>query len=335
MKAYISKTFLGLFAFDEKKKLVDKVLFPKDVKKLVDGIQKTEKYKEKLIKSLKSKGYKEIEESNETGRNQFRKIAKNLGYSDEKLNHLLTQIGIELTRRNVKITVKKDKIIIQVINAIDELDKSINISIARLREWYGLHYPEFEEDVDKHEKFAKIISEYGLRENIPEKKLGKLSKESMGIELSEKDEELLKEFAASLKDLYKLRNHMEKYVEELMEEIAPNFSELATPVIGARLIALAGGMDKLAKKPSSTIQLMGAEKALFRYLKGRGKSPKFGILFTHPEVQKAPGDKRGKIARVLASKMSIAIKVDNYGSKDRTDELREELDERIEEVLDD
>jgi len=335
MKVYISETFIGLFAFDEKKKLVDKVLFPKDVQKIVNSIQSPKKYKEDLIKKLKKKGYKEIEESDEIGISKFRKIAKDLGYSDEELNNLLTEIGIEFTRRNVKKTVKKDKIIIQVINSIDELDKSINIFIARLREWYGLHYPEFEESVDNHEKFTRLISKHGLRKNIPEEKLGKITRESMGIELSKKDGGFLKEFATSLRDMYKLRNRLEKYVENLMEEIAPNFSELATPIIGARLIALVGGMDKLAKKPSSTIQLLGAEKALFRYLKGRGKSPKFGILFTHPEVQKAPPDKRGKIARILASKMSIAIKVDNYSSKDRTEKLREELDERIEEALED
>jgi len=128
---------------------------------------------------------------------------------------------------------------------------------------------------------------------------------------------------------------MEKYVENIMEEMAPTFSELATPILGARLIALAGGMDKLARKPSSTIQLMGAEKALFRYLKGRGKSPKFGILFTHPDVQKAPPDKRGKVARILASKLAIAVKVDHYGSKDRSKSLREDLDERLDEVMED
>ncbi len=333
MKAYISQTVLGLFAFDEKKKLVDKTLFPKDPKKITDALENPKKYKEELLKKLKKKGYKDIEESDEIGRTKFRKIAKDLGYSDKKLNELMTQIGIEYTRRRIKKTVKKDKIVIQLVNAIDELDKSINIFSARIREWYGLHFPELEESIDKHEKFTKLISKYGLRDNIPEEKLGGISKKSMGIELKAKDEKLLKEYATRLKELYKLRSHMEKYTEKIMEEIAPNFSELATPLIGARLIALAGGMDKLAKKPSSTVQLLGAEKALFRYLKGKGKSPKFGILFTHPEVQKAPGDKRGKIARVLASKMSIAIKVDNYSSKDRTDKLREDLDQRIEEVL--
>ncbi len=333
MKAYITETFLGIFALDEKEKVIDKILFPKDAKKIVDNLEYSGKTKKELIERLKKKGY-QIEDS-DIVRSSFRKIAKDLGYSNIQLNKLLTEIGIEFTRRKVKQTVKKDKIIIQTVNAIDELDKSINIFIARLREWYGLHFPEFEQTEDKHERFVKLISNYGLRDNIPQENLGKITKKSMGIDLSEKDEELLKEYATRVKELYKLREHMEKYTERLMVKIAPNFSALATPIIGARLIALCGGMGRLAKKPSSTLQLMGAEKALFRYLRGRGKSPKFGILFTHPNVQKSPGNKRGKIARILASKMSIALKIDYYGSEDKSEELKKDLDKRIKEALED
>jgi len=333
MKAYITETFLGIFALDEKEKVIDKILFPKDAEKIVDNLEDSEKFKKELIEKIKKKGY-QIEDS-DIEKSSFRKIAKDLGYSNIQLNKLLTEIGIEFTKRKIKQTVKKDKIIIQTINAIDELDKSINIFIARLREWYGLHFPEFEQTEDKHERFVKLISDYGLRDNIPQENLGKITKESMGINLSEKDEELLKEYATRIKELYKLREHMEKYTEKLMEEIAPNFSILATPIIGARLIALCGGMNKLAKKPSSTLQLMGAEKALFRYLRGRGKSPKFGIIYTHPEVQKSPGNKRGKIARILASKMSIALKIDYYGSEDKSEQLKKDLDKRIKEALED
>jgi len=335
MKVFITETFLGIFAFNEKEELLDKVLFPKDVKGIVDTLENPEEFKKELMENLRKKGYKEIEESTHVGKSSFRRIAKNLGYSDIQLNKLLTEIGIEFTRRRIKQTVKKDKIIIQAIDAIDELDKSINIFVARLREWYGLHFPELEQSVDKHEKFVKLVSDYGLRDNIKEKEFVEIAKTSMGIDLSEKDQEILQEYATGLKELYKVREHMEKYVEKIMEEIAPNFSALATPILGARFIALVGGLDKLAKKPSSTLQLMGAEKALFRYLSGRGRSPKFGILFTHPEIQKASGDKRGRIARILASKMSIAVKMDYYGSEDKSEQLRKDLDKRIKEALED
>ena len=142
----------------------------------------------------------------------------------------------------------------------------------------------------------------------------------------------LKEYATKIKEFYKLRKQMEKYVDQVLKEIAPNLRELAGPLIGARLIAMVGGLEKLAKKPSSTIQLLGAEKALFRFLRGRGKSPKFGLLFTHPLVQSTPLDKKGKVARVLASKLSIAVKLDFYGDKDKSKNMKEDLEKRIEKI---
>ena len=220
----------------------------------------------------------------------------------------------------------------QAIDGIDEIDKSVNIFIARLREWYGLHFPELEMSVEKHEKFAKLISDYGLRDNIKEKEFLEMAKTSMGIDLTERDEKILKEFATNIKELYKLREHIEKYIDHVLKEVAPNLRELGGPLISARLISMTGGLEKLAKKPSSTIQLIGAEKALFRFLKGRGKSPKFGILFSHPLVQDASLEKKGKVARVLASKLSIAVKIDFYGKKEISKTLKEDLKKRIEKI---
>ncbi|MEM5792928.1 MAG: C/D box methylation guide ribonucleoprotein complex aNOP56 subunit [Candidatus Aenigmatarchaeota archaeon] len=328
MKTYINQTALGIFAIDENGKVVERFLYPKDVKKIVDYLENPEENIKKIEEELKKKGF-EIERS--IGVKNFRKIFKDLGYSDIKLNQLLTEIGIEFSRRKIKQNVKKDKLIIQVVSAIDELDKSINIFIERLREWYGLHYPELEKNIDKHEKFVRIVAEYGSRDKIKDDI--KISKDSMGIDISEIDEEIMKEYAKNIRDLYKLREHMEKYVERSMKEIAPNLSEVATPLLAAKLISLSGGLEKMAKMPSSTIQLIGAEKALFRYLRGRGQSPKHGIIYTHPEIQKVPQDKRGKIARILASKISIAVKMDYYGGGDTSERLKEELDKKIKESL--
>jgi len=349
MKTYIVLNPLGVFGVNEKKEIVDRVLFPKNEKKIVDVLLNKDLTKEEkqLIERLKRKGYtkfvssKKIEgyefEADNLGerviRHQFRQIAKDLGYSDIQLNGLLTRIGIEFTKRKTKETVKKDRIVIQAINAIDEIDKSLNIFVARLREFYGLHFPEMNRVVEKHEKFVKIVSEYGLRDNIKEEGLVDLAKESMGIDLSEKDEEMIKEYATRIKELYKLREHMEKYVGNVLKEIAPNFTSLAGPLLAARLIAIAGGMDKLARKPSSTLQLLGAERALFRFLRGKGRSPRFGILFTHPSVQQVPDKLRGKIARILASKLSIAIKMDYYGKGDKSKELEKDLKKRIDEAM--
>jgi len=349
MRVYIVLNLLGIFALDKKGELIDQIPFPRDTKEIVQKLNEmgltTEEIE--LIKKLKKMGYKEFISSkpHETYnfepenfgerkfRRDFRIIIKKLNFSDIELNELLTNVGIELTKQRIKQSVKKDKIIIQTIDAIDEIDKSLNIFVTRLREWYGLHFPEMIRLIEKHEKFTKIISEYGLRNKIKEKELESIKKTSMGIELSEKDENILKEYATQLKDLYKLREHMEKYVDHVLKEIAPNLRELGGSLLTGRLIALAGGLDKLAKKPSSTVQLLGAEKALFRYLHGRGRSPKYGLLFTHPLIQNAPPEKRGKIARVLASKLSIAAKLDYYGKKGKSKELMEDLEKRVKKIM--
>lgn len=347
MKCYILLTPIGVFALDEKKEIIDKFIFPKNPKKVASILNSKEITEQELnlIKKLKEKKFDKIvlgrkingydyEENSFLEKHLGRKIrdlAKKY-FDDSSFNEFLTEIGIELTKIRIKTNVKKDRIVMEVIDAIDEIDKSLNVYIARLREWYGLHFPELEQNISKHEKFVKIIATYGLRENIKEKEFLELTKESMGIELNEKDEEILKEYASLILNLYKLRENMEKYLENILKEFAPNFSAIAGPLLAARLINLAGGFDKLAKKPSSTIQLLGAEKALFRYLHGQGRSPKHGVLFTHNLIQQAPQNKRGKIARIIASKLNIAIKMDYYGSEDRSEELKKELKERIDKI---
>jgi len=349
MKAYVVQGLIGVFALDEKGKLIDSILFPKDAKKIVKKLRKNELTTEEkeIIKNLKKKGYTELISSKKNEaykfeqdnfgerifRQRFRIFAERLNFSDLQLNQLLTDVGIELTKKRIKESVKKDKIVMQTVDAIDEIDKSLNILVSRLREWYGLHFPELERMVEKHEKFVKLVSKHGLRENIKEKEFLELKEKSMGMDLSDLDEKILKEYATRINELYKLREHLENYVDHVMKEIAPNTRELAGSVIGARLIALAGGLDKLAKKPSSTVQLLGAEKALFRYLRGRGRSPKYGILFVHPMIQNAPQDKKGKVARVVASKISIATKLDFYGDKDKSKELKEDLEKKVKKIL--
>ena len=348
MKAYIVQGLIGIFAFNENGGLIDQVFFPKDAKKVAQNIAQGITTEEKqIIDSLKKRGYTDFIsskanemykfEENNLGdriyRQNLRIIAKQGKFSDLELNEFLTLIGIELTKIRIKKAVKKDKIIMQAVDAIDEIDKSLNIFAERLREWYGLHFPEMGRFVEKHEKYTKLIAEYGLRDKIEEKNLTELKKTSMGIELSEKDEEILKEYATRINELYKLREHIENYIDNVLKEVAPNLRELATPLLAARLIAMSGGLDKLAKKPSSTIQLLGAEKALFRYLHGRGRSPKYGLLFTHVYIQNAPATKRGKVARVLASKLCIAAKIDYYGNVDKSQEMKKGLEDRIKKIM--
>lgn len=270
---------------------------------------------------------------NETGnkifRGNFRNIMKQIGYSDEKLNSKLTEIGIQLTKQNIKQSVKKDKLIIQSMAALEEIDKSINIYIERIREWFGLHCPELENKIKSHEKLVKLISEHGKRQNFKEDEFKDLIKNSIGIDISDEDEKILKKYSFFINQSYELRGYLEKYIDILMKEVSPNLRELAGPLLGARLILLGGGLDKLAKKPTSTIQLLGAEKAFFRFLKGKGKSPKFGIIYQSPYIQNVPFDKQGRVARLLASKLSMAIKIDYYSKEDKSKQLKKQLEQEI------
>jgi nucleolar protein 56 len=133
-------------------------------------------------------------------------------------------------------------------------------------------------------------------------------------------------------ELYKLRQALEDYLNALMEEIAPNVKALAGSLLGARLIALAGGLTNLAKKPASTIQVLGAEKALFRSLKTGTRPPKHGIIFQHALLHEAKRWQRGKIARVLAGKLAIAARIDAFGGKYAGEELKADLEKRVEEI---
>jgi nucleolar protein 56 len=122
---------------------------------------------------------------------------------------------------------------------------------------------------------------------------------------------------------------LENQIENDVEKLAKNTSKIIGPLISARLISLAGGMERLAYMPASTIQLLGAEKALFRFKKEGGKPPKHGIIFQHPLINKSPKANRGKIARVIATKISIAIKADVFTKRDIHDILKEDLKIRI------
>jgi len=142
----------------------------------------------------------------------------------------------------------------------------------------------------------------------------------------------IKPFENTLTTVNEEIKRLESQIELDMKEIAPNTSKIVGPLIGARLISLAGGMQKLAFLPASTVQILGAEKALFRYKKEGGKPPKHGVIFQHPLINRAPRTERGKIARLLATKIATAAKADAFTKRDIAEELRKELDKRITEI---
>ena len=253
---------------------------------------------------------------------------------------------IELTRRKLrKAAEKRDLLAVQAIRAIDDIDKTINLFVARLREWYSLHFPELDDLVREHPDYVKIVAQLGHRDNITKEALVKLgfsegkaeriveaAKKSIGADLSDFDIAKIQTLASIIAELYRLRNELTEYIENVMKEVAPNITALVGPLLGARLLSLAGSLEDLARLPASTIQVLGAEKALFRALRTGGKPPKHGVIFQFPAIHRSPRWQRGKIARALAAKLAIAAKVDYFTGRFIGDKLKEELEKRIEEI---
>ncbi len=257
---------------------------------------------------------------------------------------LLRDFAIRLSEVKVReVSARRDLHIIQAINALDEYDKYINILSERVREWYGLHFPELSASVENINTYCDIVS-IGNRDDIridllnnigldnsKASKIISLARGSKGGDITSDSINILRSIAQDLKMLIKARDIIANYIESDMDIIAPNIKELVGANIGARLIAKVNGLDRLASLPSSTIQVLGAEKALFRALKSKSKPPKHGIIFQHALIHSAPKWQRGKIARALASNLSLAARIDYYkGVKDR--ELLTRLNNRIEEI---
>lgn len=271
---------------------------------------------------------------------------KALNVSEEQYRSFVYEVSLALARRKVrKAAEKRDLFIAQAISALDDINKTLNLFSSRVREWYGLHFPELDELLEEHEDFVKIVSKIGSRDSITEealkaigikeelaKKIADTAKTSMGADLTEFDLHAIRLLADITLDLFERRRALEKYIDEAMMEVAPNVRGLVGPLLGARLIALAGGLAKLATLPASTIQVLGAEKALFRALRTGGKPPKHGVIFQHPAIHRSPKWQRGKIARALAAKLAIAARIDAFTGEYKADELREQLEQRIKEI---
>lgn len=256
----------------------------------------------------------------------------------------LHEVALRVSRLAIReASEQRDQLIVQAMAALDDVEKTLNLIASRLREWYGLHYPEATQSVENVLHLARIIIEGGLREVIQEKPelvelLPKIaakpltSEQSMGAEISHYDMAMIQALAQQFIDLQRLREHLEKYLDESMQEVAPNLRGLIGPVLGARLIGLAGSISKLARLPSSTVQVLGAERALFRALKTGARPPKHGVIFQHTLVHSAPWWQRGKIARILAGKIAIAARIDMFSGEYVADDLKESVTRRIAEV---
>lgn len=232
-----------------------------------------------------------------------------------------------LTKKAVRESVNDDLFIIHAVNNIDELDKSANMLSKRLREWYELYFPEFSRSVGDNEAFAKLIVEKKKSELMVEIK--QKEEESMGTDISKDNLQPMLNLAKKISSLYDLRKQHETYLEKIMSKYCPNLQAIAGTVTGAKLLALSGSLKKMVLFPASTIQLLGAEKALFRHMKTGSRSPKYGILINHPIVSKARKNDKGKAARSIADKISIGVKVDYYKGEFIGDKLRKQIENKF------
>ena len=377
MKVTIIESTFGVLAFDSENKLIATTLFPKKPQTAVRTLIKIEAGKassevSSLINALKQKGYdsfvfenanlaKEVEaklnvqteiakpsEAGELLRSQPEKFAIKSGFVKdlEEFNLWTHNVTVELTKVRVKGAVeKRDLVVAQAIQSLDELDKTINMLMARVREWYGIHFPELDRLLEKHETYARLVVDLGSKDNFTVENLekeevqkakaeaiAKVAEKSMGADLEELDLKQIQTLCHDILGLYKLRDNFEKYLDSTMEEVAPNIKFLVGSLLGARLIAVSGGLMNLAKRPASTIQVLGAEKALFRSLKTGTRPPKHGLIFQHTLLHDAKKWQRGKIARAVAGKLAIAARADAFGGRHIGAELKTNMDRRIDEI---
>ena len=267
-------------------------------------------------------------------------FAKDEGDARGKLRDFAIQLS---SSKVTEISESPDLHVIQAINMLDESDKIINLLSSRLREWYGLHFPELDNLIDTIGGYSKIVMA-GRRDDLnnntyldagfPEEKaemLSLLQKKSKGGQLSNENLKIVQSIAKQILDLFELRNELEKHIVSQMETVAPNLSGILGASVGARILARAGSLKRLASMPASTVQVLGAEKALFRALKTGSQPPKHGLLFQHQLVHAAPRWQRGKIARAIAAKAAIASRVDVYGAG-KNETLFEKLNVRLTEI---
>lgn len=376
MPVYLALSAFGTFVLDEKNEVIAKHIIYPDVESAVStllaiGEGEPTPVTDAIAAEIGNMGATEVlvEEQmlarslskfdNLTVTVSANKIAKWFRENQDdyltKLEVTKTQEEISTFRRDVTIRLskakvsaassEKDLLVKNAIDAIDEVDKSINILVMRLREWYSVHHPSLSRLVEDQDQYARILKETNGRESmtrdmlvsaeVPEATIELVMNAipgDIGAELRDIDLNIIKVLAISIDNMYNTRKELEEYVGIVMGEIAPNITALVGSLVGARLISLAGSLEDLARKPSSTVQVFGAEKALFRSIKTGADPPKHGIIYRVSEINSAPYWQRGKIARALAGKLSIAARIDSYSDRNIGASLREDFLKRVEEI---
>jgi len=280
-------------------------------------------------------------------RHHFHNLVKGFTLSSSGVAQL--GLGHSYSRAKIKFNVHRvDNMIIQSIALLDQLDKDINTFSMRIREWYSYHFPELVKIVPENYTFARLAKFIKNRKELSEESLEGLeeitmdsgkakaildaSKSSMGMDISPIDLLNIEMFAARVISLADYRKQLAEYLRTKMSDVAPNLATLIGEQVGARLIAHAGSLTNLAKYPASTVQILGAEKALFRALKTKGNTPKYGLLFHSTFIGRAGTKNKGRISRYLANKCSIASRIDCFTETPNQifgEKLRQQVEDRL------
>ena len=377
MKIYVVDTPFGLFGANKAGKIVDQCIFGSTPSEASSSIREIEagsipSKADDFFRKLKKDNHRPIVLDNEAlakavekkldlqtelekpcptsdkFREQLESVAVGLRLVKDKdeFNRFVRGVSLQMAREAVAVSAaKRDQHAIQTVRSLEDLDKTLNLFAGRVREWYGLHFPEMDRLIESHDTYVRLVANLGkrsnfneeavVREGLPKDKTGSLieaASRSMGADIGEEDLAWLRVFCNKTLDLFKLREQAEKYLEEIMKETAPNMSFLMGATLSAKLISLAGGLDRLAMMPASTLQVLGAEKALFRSLKTGARPPKHGIIFQYASIHQAPRWQRGKIARALSGKLSIAARIDAFKGEFRGEFLKNEVEKRVNEI---
>uniref|UniRef100_A0A672ITD4 Nucleolar protein 58 n=1 Tax=Salarias fasciatus TaxID=181472 RepID=A0A672ITD4_SALFA len=267
------------------------------------------------------------------------------GLPPKEMSAMSLGLAHSLSRYKLKFSPDKvDTMIVQAISLLDDLDKELNNYIMRCREWYGWHFPELGKVVTDNLAYCKTVRKIGDRTNVAGSDLSdilpeeieaevKLAAEiSMGTEVSEEDIGNIRHLCDQVVEITEYRAQLYDYLKNRMMAIAPNLTVMVGELVGARLISHAGSLLNLAKHPASTVQILGAEKALFRALKTRKDTPKYGLIYHASLVGQTTAKNKGKISRMLAAKTSLAIRYDALGEDTNAEmgaENRAKLEARL------
>ncbi|NHJ24514.1 MAG: C/D box methylation guide ribonucleoprotein complex aNOP56 subunit [Candidatus Lokiarchaeota archaeon] len=376
MKSFIIDTLIGIFAVDELGTILNFAFLNENENRMINFYSSLdsgillEEYLN-FVGELKNSGFDEFVFDNKeletltskdlNCKSSYNRQAPEFINFRINLEHKLNSIGFKKSEDELKLIFKsiseeliknkiseagaqKDTIIIQIIETLDIIKKSISLFSSRLREWYGLHFPELTDKlVEDNVILAEMVAVLGNREKFTIKNLREnfdfseerinalhqLANDSMGAKININ---IIQDYANQIISLDKYRAFLENYLEDLMEVSAPNLTGIIGSLIGAKLIAKAGSLKKLAFMPASRIQLLGAEKALYRFLKSGEKRPKHGLIFQWNQIRGNKPWIRGKISRLISGKIGIAAKLDFFKGEIIADFLTKEIEQKIIEI---